>query len=105
MTHCETVTLMQTPLALFNGSYVGERPTGIGVVARDLAAALGPEQVPALWPQGMAPDQGSAGHARPVVVDPNATPVVVARQWCAAVVIAVAGSPLVGRGAFGGVGP
>ncbi|MEL0171626.1 MAG: glycosyltransferase family 1 protein, partial [Synechococcus sp.] len=55
---------MQTPLALFNGSYVGERPTGIGVVARDLAAALGPEQVPALWPQGMAPDQGSAGHAR-----------------------------------------
>ena len=64
MTHCETVTLMQTPLALFNGSYVGERPTGIGVVARDLAAALGPEQVPAVWPQGMAPDQGSAGHGR-----------------------------------------
>ena len=55
---------MQAPLALFNGSYVGQRPTGIGVVARDLAAALGPDQLPALWPQGMAPDQGNAGHAR-----------------------------------------
>ena len=35
---------MQAPLALFNGSYVGERPTGIGVVARELAAALGPQR-------------------------------------------------------------
>ena len=25
-----------SPLALFNGSYLGNRPTGIGVVARDL---------------------------------------------------------------------
>ena len=55
---------MQTPLALFNGSYVGQRPTGIGVVARDLAAALGPQQVPGLWPEGMAPDAGGAGHRR-----------------------------------------
>ena len=52
---------MQAPLALFNGSYVGERPTGIGVVARELAAALGPEAVSAVWPQGMTPDQGIAG--------------------------------------------
>ena len=55
---------MQAPLALFNGSYVGERPTGIGVVARELAAALGPEEVSAVWPQGMTPDQGIAGHAK-----------------------------------------
>lgn len=38
------------PLALFNGSYLGPRPTGIGVVARDLAAALDPALVPLLDP-------------------------------------------------------
>ena len=86
------MTFMQTPLALFNGSYVGKRPTGIGVVARDLAAALGPEQVPAL-------------SCPAVVVDPNATPEVVAGQWRAAVVVAVAGSPPFGRSSSGGVGP
>lgn len=34
------------PLALFNGSYLGPKPTGIGVVARDLVAALDPQRVP-----------------------------------------------------------
>jgi len=38
------------PLALFNGSYLGPKPTGIGVVARDLAAALSPELVTPLIP-------------------------------------------------------
>ena len=55
---------MAAPLALFNGSYVGQRPTGIGVVARELASQLDPQLLPALWPQGMAPDQGRAGHWR-----------------------------------------
>ncbi|MDA1169622.1 MAG: glycosyltransferase, partial [Cyanobacteria bacterium] len=55
---------MTTPLALFNGSYLGERPTGIGVVARELYAALDHQEVPALWPQGLSPDHGSRGHLR-----------------------------------------
>jgi glycosyltransferase involved in cell wall biosynthesis len=55
---------MTTPLALFNGSYVGQRPTGIGVVARDLAAALDPAMVPAIWPEGLSPDHGTTGHWR-----------------------------------------
>lgn len=55
---------MAAPLALFNGSYVGARPTGIGVVARDLAANLDPALVAAVWPAGLSPDAGSRGHAR-----------------------------------------
>jgi len=35
---------------LFNGSHLGQRPTGLGVVARDLVAALNPEQVRLLDP-------------------------------------------------------
>jgi glycosyltransferase involved in cell wall biosynthesis len=63
-------------LTLFNGSYLGHRPTGIGVVARDLVAALSPGQVRLLDPLGgdrpgsipipstMAPEQGQRGHWR-----------------------------------------
>ncbi len=63
-----------TPLALFNGSYLGSRPTGIGVVARDLVAALDPELVPLLDPLGgnrpnsvpipatLSPEHGRRGH-------------------------------------------
>jgi len=62
------------PLALFNGSYLGRRPTGIGVVARDLVAALDPALVPLLDPLGgdrpgslaipdtLSPEHGSRGH-------------------------------------------
>lgn len=64
------------PLALFNGSCLGSRPTGIGVVARDLAAALDPALVPLLDPLGgtrpgsiaipddMSPQHGRQGHIR-----------------------------------------
>jgi glycosyltransferase involved in cell wall biosynthesis len=63
-----------TPLALFNGSYLGRRPTGIGVVARDLVAALDPALVPLLDPLGgdrpnsvaipstLSPEHGRRGH-------------------------------------------
>ena len=47
------------PLALFNGSYLGPRPTGIGVVARDLVTALDPELVPLLAPEPDARSQES----------------------------------------------
>lgn len=63
-------------LALFNGSYLSRRPTGIGVVARELAAALDPALVPLLDPLGgdrpgslaipsdLSPEHGRAGHLR-----------------------------------------
>jgi glycosyltransferase involved in cell wall biosynthesis len=63
-----------SPLALFNGSYLSRRPTGIGVVARDLVAALDPAQVPLLDPLGgdrpgslpipatLSPEHGRRGH-------------------------------------------
>lgn len=65
---------MSTPWALFNGSYLSQRPTGIGVVARDLVAALDPGQVPLLDPLGgdrpgslpipanLSPEHGRRGH-------------------------------------------
>ena len=65
-----------SPLALFNGSYLGRRPTGIGVVARDLADALDPALVPLLdpldgerpgslpIPADLGPEHGRAGHLR-----------------------------------------
>lgn len=68
--------LTPIPLALFNGSYLGHRLTGIGVVARDLVHALDPEKVPLLDPLGggrrgslpipedLSPEFGSRGHAR-----------------------------------------
>ena len=40
----------QLSLALFNGSYLGPKPTGIGVVARDLLRELDPVMIPLLDP-------------------------------------------------------
>ncbi len=52
------------PLALFNGSYLGNKPTGIGVVARDLVAALDPEKFPLLDPL-----EGSRPYSIPIPND------------------------------------
>ena len=52
------------PLALFSGSYLGPKPTGIGVVARDLVAALDPALVPLLEPTA-DPQGGDAPRLRP----------------------------------------
>jgi len=69
----------QRPLALFNGSCLGWRPTGIGVVARDLVAALDPATVPLLdpldgtrpgslrIPSDLSPEHGRAGHRRRLI--------------------------------------
>ena len=66
--------MSHAPLALFNGSYLSRRPTGIGVVARDLVAALDPDLVPLLdplgdvrpgsraIPAGLSPEHGRRGH-------------------------------------------
>lgn len=68
-----------SPIALFNGSYLGLRPTGIGVVARDLINALDPDKVPLLDPLGgsrphsypipgnLSPEHGSRGHLRRLI--------------------------------------
>lgn len=81
-----------TPLALFNGSYLGRRPTGIGVVARDLVAALDPAEVPLLDPLGgerpgsipipatLGPEQGRAGHLRRLLWTQNQLPELLRRQ-------------------------
>jgi len=75
-----------TPLALFNGSFLGRRPTGIGVVARDLVNALDPAEVPLLdplagerpgslpIPDTLGPDNGRAGHLRRLLWTQNQLP-------------------------------
>ncbi|MBM5817657.1 MAG: glycosyltransferase family 4 protein [Cyanobacteria bacterium K_Offshore_surface_m2_239] len=77
---------MSTPWALFNGSYLGAKPTGIGVVARDLVAALDPERVPLLDPLGggrpgslpipatLSPAHGRRGHLARLLWTQNQLP-------------------------------
>ena len=77
---------MRSPWALFNGSYLGRRPTGIGVVARDLVAALDPTLVPLLDPLGgdrpgslpipthLSPEHGRRGHLNRLLWTQNALP-------------------------------
>lgn len=76
--HCSN-PLTSPPLALFNGSYLSRRPTGIGVVARDLVQALDPALVPLLdplWggrpasqpiPSNLSPEHGRCGHLRRLI--------------------------------------
>ena len=75
-----------SPLALFNGSYLGQRPTGIGVVSRDLVNALDPALVPLLDPLGgdrphslpiaanLSPEFGRQGHWRRLLWTQNELP-------------------------------
>jgi glycosyltransferase involved in cell wall biosynthesis len=75
-----------TPLALFNGSFLGRRPTGIGVVARDLVHALDPAEVPLLDPLAgarprsiaipptLGPEHGRTGHLRRLLWTQNQLP-------------------------------
>ncbi|MFN6337485.1 MAG: glycosyltransferase family 4 protein [Cyanobacteriota bacterium] len=77
---------MSTPWALFNGSYLGHHPTGIGVVARDLVAALDPARVPLLDPLGgdrpgsvpipahLSPEHGRKGHLARLLWTQNQVP-------------------------------
>lgn len=77
---------MTTPLALFNGSYLSRKPTGIGVVARDLAAALDPALVPLLDPLSgdrpgsvpipatLSPEHGRKGHLARLLWTQNQLP-------------------------------
>ena len=68
--------LKRVPLALFNGSYINQKNTGIGVVSKNLISSLSPELV---WlldplnirsvgrigiPSDMSPAQGIKGHLK-----------------------------------------
>ncbi|MEI6030657.1 MAG: glycosyltransferase family 1 protein [Synechococcaceae cyanobacterium ELA739] len=75
-----------TPLALFNGSYLSHKPTGIGVVARDLVQALDPALVPLLdplaggrpgslpIPDTLSPEHGRRGHLERLLWTQNQLP-------------------------------
>jgi len=77
------------PLAVFNGSYIGARPTGIGVTARELAIRLPPEQVTLLDPYGggnsvaipanLSPEYGSRGHLNRLLWTQNQLPRILKR--------------------------
>ncbi len=73
-------------LALFNGSYLSNRPTGIGVVARELANELDSNLIKLLAPKGFFPSQsilipsgltpeyGRRGHLRRLLWTQNILP-------------------------------
>ncbi len=79
------------PLALFNGSYLGNTPTGIGVVARDLVRELDPQKVPLLDPLGgsrkgsipipanLMPELGLRGHMRRLLWTQTKLPLILRR--------------------------
>ena len=81
-----------SPLAVFNGSYLSDRPTGIGVVARDLLAALDPSLVIAADPTGslrpgtipipsdLGPSFGRGGHWRRLRWTQNRLPALLERS-------------------------
>ncbi|MCP9799737.1 glycosyltransferase family 1 protein [Synechococcus sp. RedBA-s] len=97
------------PLALFNGSYLGQRPTGIGVVARELAAALDPALVPLLDPCGgdrpgslaipadLSPEHGRAGHLRRLLWTQRELPKLLRRSGASLLLSPLPEAPL-GRG-------
>mgnify|MGYP001038392864 CR=1 FL=1 len=74
------------PLALFNGSYIDDKPSGIGVVARSLASHLDKNLVKVLDPLGefplnhikipnnLSPKNGTKGHLRRVLWTQNKIP-------------------------------
>ena len=80
------------PLALFNGSYLDHKPSGIGVVARDLATALDKQLVKVLDPVGcfnkgsiripnnLSPRFGTKGHLRRLLWTQNKIPGLIKEQ-------------------------
>ncbi|TGG94821.1 MAG: glycosyltransferase family 1 protein [Aphanocapsa feldmannii 277cV] len=80
------------PLALFNGSCMGPRPTRIGVTARELAAHLLSAEIPLLDPCGgsgpyniaipsdLCPEYGTRGHLNRLLWTQKKLPGIL-RQW------------------------
>ncbi|MEZ5081820.1 MAG: glycosyltransferase [Thermoleophilia bacterium] len=95
-----------SPLALFNGACISAQPTGIGVVARDLAAALDPGLVPLLDPLGgdrpgstpipddMSPQHGRSGHMRRLAWTQRELPDLVARSGAPLLLSPIPEAPL-----------
>jgi len=98
-----------TPLALFNGSYLSRRPTGIGVVARELVAALDPGRVALLdpldgdrpgsrpIPADLSPEHGRSGHLRRLLWTQQRLPELLARSGAPLLLSPLPEAPL-GRG-------
>jgi glycosyltransferase involved in cell wall biosynthesis len=102
------------PLALFNGSYLGPKPTGIGVVARDLVEALDPALVPLLEPTAdppgedaprlrphsipipanLSPADGRKGHLRRLLWTQNQLPTLLKAQGAPLLVSPLPEAPL-----------
>jgi glycosyltransferase involved in cell wall biosynthesis len=98
------------PLALFNGSYISTRPTGIGVVARDLAAALDPTRIKLLLPQlaeaapgrpaaiaipgDLSPEHGVRGHWRRLCWTQNQLPQLMRQQYASLLLSPLPEAPL-----------
>ena len=98
------------PLALFNGSYISTRPTGIGVVARDLAAALDPTRIKLLLPQlaeaapgqpaaiaipgDLSPEHGVRGHWRRLCWTQNQLPQLMRQQHASLLLSPLPEAPL-----------
>jgi glycosyltransferase involved in cell wall biosynthesis len=97
------------PLALFNGSYLSRRPTGIGVVARELVAALDPQRVPLLdplaggrpgsqpIPADLSPEHGRSGHLRRLLWTQRQLPRLLAQSGAPLLLSPLPEAPL-GRG-------
>jgi len=80
---------LSSPLALFNGSYIDNKPSGIGVVARELANSLDNELVKVLSPIGisssreipipnnLSPINGTKGHLRRLIWTQNKLPEII----------------------------
>jgi hypothetical protein len=98
------------PLALFNGSYISARPTGIGVVARDLAAELNPAQIRLLLPHqpqtavadptaiaipgDLSPEHGARGHWRRLCWTQNQLPKLMRQQQASLLLSPLPEAPL-----------
>ena len=77
---------LSSPLALFNGSYIDDQPSGIGVVARELAGVLDSKLIRILdpnnkfkhnnipIPNNLSPKHGTRGHLRRLLWTQNKLP-------------------------------
>ena len=99
-----------SPLALLNGSCLGQRPTGIGVVTRCLAKALNSDQVIFLDPMAtgrtssipipshLSPDHGRQGHLRRLLWTQNQLPGLLKQTGAALLLSPLPEAPVLRRG-------
>ena len=99
-----------SPLALFNGSPLGERPTGIGVVTRALAKALNSDRIIFLdpiaigrpnslsIPNHLSLDRGRKGHLRRLLWTQNQLPRLLKQTGASFLLSPLPEAPILRRG-------